>query len=92
MIYKILVNEPYWNAWKIYKWFKGIWGVTLRASEVDLAILEKRLLEVDIIKPSWKKYVIMPKEVRKYANKHRSFFKKQGKKLYVIPYTIMTEI
>jgi hypothetical protein len=86
---EIKIKEPYWSAWKTYHWDKFVWGVGLNKNSVDYALENKEVVRVSAYK---KKFLIMPEDILNQVNKYKSQTTARGTKLYVIPYTSMTEI
>ena len=85
-ILSVVIDAPYWGAWKKFGWEKGTWGVGIKKQKVEAA----KVAGYDLFKISVNKaqYFISPEFVETYALENNSIHKaKQGVTLYVVPCT-----
>lgn len=82
----ITIDQPWWGAWKKFGWSQPTWGIGIKKSKVEAAIVAGYdYFEVSTNKA---KYLIKPGDVEKYAMTHDTMHKaKQGVILYVVPET-----
>lgn len=92
-ILRIVIDSPYWGAWKKFGWPKATWGIGINRSKVESAIIAGYdLLEI-YIKERKQTYHVSPDEVEKYAVMRNSMHQaKMGTILYIIPESEMTLI
>jgi len=84
---KIVIQEPWWSAWKTFGWAKSIWGIGFNSKEIDKAIINREQIEVSIYK-SKEMFKISPVTIKNYAEKNKTMYlAKHNTNLYVIPST-----
>lgn len=79
---EIVLNQPYWGAWKKYGWERGIEGYGISKEIVNKARDEGKKIKIKLNK--YGNYEISAKMVLKKA---RKFYARDKKLLYVVPRT-----
>ena len=87
---EIKIQEPWWGAWKTFGWAKGIWGVGLKAKDVDKAIDDKKKLKITFL--NFKEtYIVSPVTVKNFAENNKTKYKARRTMLYVVPQTTLKQ-
>lgn len=86
-----IIHQPFWGAWKIFGWPKGVWGVGLNLEKLKKAKREG-VKKVRVFAYS-NEYVCSFEKLKNFINKYKpAYMVGKGVILVVVPYTLFKKI